>query len=193
MMLRSSPLYLLLMASAICRAAADDGEPLGLIQLESNLADVEKPPEISPGVYTGEVQDVQLPTSAAGNQYFSVKFVIPTDELPADLRESYPDGAILYWNRNIVPKKGDRRAAYNLKVLMESLGLDTNVTEIDPNEWMGREARLRIKMGKYNGEDRAEIASVEAAEGSARASARSTPAKTTAATTRKAAGSRRGR
>lgn len=145
-----------------------DDEPLGLIQLSENLADVEKPPEVPPGVYTAEVQDVQLPTSGKGNQYFAVKFMIPDTELPPDVREHYPDGAVLFWNRNVVPVDGDRRAMYNLKKTMEALGLDTKTTTIDPNEWMGRDARIRVVMGKYQGEERAEIKSLEAAEPASR-------------------------
>lgn len=143
---------------------SDDGEPIGIISLEDNLSDVEKPPEVPAGRYKAEVQDVQLPTSQKGNQYFAVKFVIPSEELPADVRESYPDGAILYHNRVIVPDKGNRRALYNLKQFVEALGLDSNTTEIDPNQWMGQEATLVVRMGKYQGEERAEIGAVLPAE-----------------------------
>lgn len=143
--------------------AADD-EPIDIIEFEDNLAEVDKPPEIPAAVYTGEVQDVQTPTSGKGNKYFAIKFVIPPDELPANIRDDFPDGAVLYWNRNIVPKGRDRRALFNLRKLLEALGIDANTTSVDPNEWMGRRARLRVVMGKYQGEERAEIKSLEAAE-----------------------------
>jgi len=178
-MLKSNPLFLLLMASVVRYAAADDGEPIGIISLEDNLSDVEKPKEIPAGRYRGEIQDVQLPTSQAGNQYFAVKFVIPNDELPADVRESYPDGAILYYNRIIVPGPGNRRAMWNLKQFMAAIGMDVNTTEIDPNEWMGKEAQLQVRMGKYQGEERAEIGAVLSAE--AKAPARAAPEKKTVA------------
>ena len=142
--------------------AAD--EPLGVIELESNLDDAEKPPEVSAGIYVGEIQDVQIPTSGKGNDYFAVKFVIPSEELPGDLQEHYPDGAILYYNRVIVPKGNDRRAMFNLKNFMQAIGISTKTTSIDPNSWMGARARLQIKMGKYQGEERAEIQSVLKAE-----------------------------
>lgn len=138
---------------------------LSIVELEENLADVERPPDVPPGVYTGEVQDVQVLVSAKGNKYFAIRFVIPPDELPADIREHYEDGAVLYWNRQIVPGAGDARAKYNLRRLVEALGLDTRTTTIDPNEWMGRNARLRVRIGaEYQGERRSEIASVEPAE-----------------------------
>jgi hypothetical protein len=146
-------------------APGQENEMLGLIQLDENLSDIEKPPDVPPGPYIAEVQDVQIGHSAAGNDYFSVRFVIPADELPADVREHYEDGAILFWNRNIVPKSGsDRRALFNLRKLVESLGLPTNTSAVDPNEWMGRKARLQVRAGQYLGETRAEIASVGPAE-----------------------------
>lgn len=149
-------------------------EELSIIELDENLADVEKPPEVPPGLYAGEVQDVQILTSAKGNKYFAVRFVIPPDELPVDVREHYEDGAVIFWNRQIVPGPGDARAKFNLKRLIEALGLDTRTSTIDPNEWMGRSARLRVRIGaEYQGERRAEIASVEPAEDEA--PARATP------------------
>lgn len=141
-----------------------ESEPVGVIELEENLGDAEKPPEIPGGLYSAEVQDVQTPTSGKGNQYFAVTFVIASDDLPADVREDYPDGAKLFWNRVIVPKGRDRRALFNLRKFVESLGLDSNTTSIDPNEWMGRKARIRVVHGTYQGETRAEIKSVEAGE-----------------------------
>lgn len=152
-------------AQATAEETQSSDEPLGIIELDENLADVDKPPEVPAGAYIGEVQDVQINTSQnKGNKYFAVKFVIPPDELPADLRDDFPDGAVLYWNRNLVPTKADRRAKFNLRKLIEALGLDSNVSTVDPNEWMGRPAKLRIVMGKWQGEDRAEIRSVEPAE-----------------------------
>jgi hypothetical protein len=144
---------------------ADEEETLGLIELDQNLADVEKPPELPAGNYTGEIQDVQIGTSQKGNRYFGVKFVIPNDEIPAEIAEHFEDGAILYWNRVIVPDGKDRRALYNLRRFLEAIGLNTATTTVDPNEWMGCKARLKIVSGSWQGEPRAEIKSIESAEG----------------------------
>jgi hypothetical protein len=160
-------------------------EPMGIIELEENLADVEKPKEIPPGRYVGEVQDVQEATSGKGNTYFAVQFRVPPDELPADVADQYEDGAVLFWNRTLKPRgRGDRRALFNLRKFVEALGLDPNTTTIDPNEWMGRQARLHVVTGRYLGEDRAEIRAVEVAEARP-APARRAPAKP-AARSRKA-------
>jgi len=158
--------------SCVAYAAEDEDGSLDLIELDENLDDAEKPEELQPGVYEGEVQDVQKQTSSKGNQYFAVKFVIPPEQIPADLREGFPDGAVLYWNRQVVPKKGDRRATWNLKRFIEALGLPTNTNAIDPNDWMGQRARIRVRMGKWEGQERAEIQSVEAAESEARPAGR---------------------
>jgi hypothetical protein len=145
----------------------NDNDVMGIIELEENLSEVEKPPELPPGGYIGEVQDVQVATSGKGNQYFAVKFVIPPDEIPPDVAEHYEEGAILFWNRQIVPTGKDRRALFNLRKFIEALGLNSNTTSIDPNEWMGQKAKLRVVHGKFNGEVRAEIKGLEPAEASA--------------------------
>ena len=138
-----------------------DDEPLGIVELEGNLADAEKPPEVPPGKYVAEVQSVQAQNSQAGNPYWSIRFLIPPEELPAGVAEHYEDGASLYWNRQLVPRSAaDRRTVFSLKNLYTSLGLDPNITTVDPNDWMGCKALLTVRSGTYLGESRAEIASL---------------------------------
>jgi len=142
-----------------------EDEPLSIVELEGNLADAEKPPEVPAGKYVAEVQDVQANSSQAGNRYWSVRFVIPQDELPPSVSEAYEDGAVLFWNRQLVPRDNrDRRTIFSLKNLYTALGLDPNITTIDPNDWMGCKALLTVRMGQYQGEARAEIASLAPAD-----------------------------
>jgi len=149
-----------------------EDDVLSVVELEGNLADAEKPPEVPPGKYVGEVQDVQAQSSQAGNRYWSVRIVIPQEELPASVSESYEDGAILFWNRQLVPRDNrDRRTIFSLKQLYTALGLDPNITTIDPNDWMGCKTLVTVRMGQYLGEPRAEIASLSPAD---RAAPRST-------------------
>lgn len=150
-------------------AEEQEDDVLDVITLDENLADVEKPPELPPGAYLGEVVDVQVNTSGKGNRYYAIQFKIPPDEIPPDIAEHYEDGAVMFWNRNVVPNAKDRRAKYNMRRLIEALGLDTNTGVIDPNEWMGCTAKLRVVSGKYQGESRAEIKSLEPAEAPASA------------------------
>lgn len=137
---------------------------LSIISLDTNLGDVEKPPELPASRYIGEVQDVQVQTSAGGNEYFAIKLHIAPDQIPAEMQEHYEDGAIFYWNRQLVPKKGDRRTLFNLKELYKKMGLDPNVTEIDPNEWMGQKVGVVLGSEVYQGEARANVKSLYAAE-----------------------------
>lgn len=169
----------------------EDGETLGLIELEDNLADAEKPPELPAGNYTGEIQSVEVATSQKGNEYFAIAFKIAPSEIPADMQDDFEDGATLYYNRIVKPKKGDRRALYNLRQFIEKIGLDSNTTTIDPNQWMGQEARLKIVHEKYQGESRAQIKSIESAEG--RATSSKASAKEEAAPAPKKAANARGR
>lgn len=156
-----------------------DDEPMEILELEESLADVEKPKELPPGKYVGEVQSVELATSGKGNSYYAIQFRVPPDELPADIAEQYEDGAVLFWNRVMKPKgRSDARGLFNLKKFIQALGLDTNITTIDPNEWMGRSARLVVRNGRYQGEERAEISALEVAEETpAPARAKPAPAK----------------
>lgn len=147
-------------------SGGDEGSsPVGILELEDSLDEATKPPELRQNRYLAEVQGVEEKTSGtSGNVYYAVKFLIPPEEIGADQRDDYPDGAVLYWNRQLKPKPGDRRAIFNLKKFMEALGLDTHVTSVDVNSWMGCRARLKVGQKPWDGEMRAQIDAVEAAE-----------------------------
>lgn len=152
--------------SLLASMVAFEDEDLSIIELDDNLAEAEKPPVLPAGLYTGEIQDIQKQTSGKGNEYFNIKFVIPTEEISAELADQFEEGAILYYNRILVPKPGgkDKRTLYNLRMFIEKLGLDSNTTSINPNDWMGQRLRLKVKNTVYEGEPRAEITGVESAE-----------------------------
>lgn len=160
---------------------ADDSEPLGIIELDSNLGDVEKPPILPTGRYSGEIVDVQREISGKGNSYFQIGIKIPPSEIPAHLQEDFEEGATMYWNRQLVPDGKDRRTLYNLRKMVEAFGLSSAVTAIDPNEWMGCQVGVVIKHSAYQGEQRAEIGALYSLDGGVAASP---PPKTKAATSR---------
>ena len=140
-------------------------EDLGIISLDMNLSDVERPPEIPVGRYVGEVQSVEQKTSGAGNEYFAIRILVPNENIPAEVAEHYEDGALFYYNRLLVPKAGDRRSLWNLRQFVEKLGLNTNTNEINPNEWMNQSVGLVIGMEKnLEGELRSAVKSLFAAE-----------------------------
>jgi hypothetical protein len=149
---------------------------LSLITLDTNLNDVEKPPELPAGRYVAEIQDVQIATSGKGNEYFAIKCHIAPDQIPAEMQEHYEEGAIFYWNRQVVPKGNDRRSLFNLKELYKKMGLDPNVTEIDPNTWMGQKIGLVLNPEVYQGETRANVKSLFMPEESAPRAAKAAPA-----------------
>src|SRR4249920_2918920 len=140
-------------------------EELGIIQLDTNLADVERPPEIPVGRYNGEIQSVEIKTSGAGNEYFAIRILVPPENIPAEVAEHYEDGALFFYNRLLVPKGGDRRALWNLRQFVEKIGLDSNTSEINPNEWMNQAIGIVVGTEKnLEGENRAAVRSLFAAE-----------------------------
>jgi hypothetical protein len=140
-------------------------DELGIIQLDTNLSDIDRPPEIPVGRYVGEIQSVEVKTSAAGNEYFALRILIPADNIPAEVSEHYEDGAMFFWNRMLVPKGNDRRSLWNLRQFIEKIGLNSNTNEINPNEWMNQNVGVVIGMSKnLEGELRAEVKSLFAAE-----------------------------
>src|SRR4029077_11841064 len=140
-------------------------EEMGIINLEANLGDVERPPDVPVGRYTAEIQMVEVKTSNNGNDYFAMRFLVPQEELPAEVSEHYEDGAIFFYNRLLVPKGNDRRTLWNLRQFVEKLGLDTNTTEIDPNQWMNQRVGIVVGTEKnLEGELRSAVKSLYAAE-----------------------------
>lgn len=140
-------------------------EELGIISLDQNLSDVERPPEIPVGRYVGEIQSIEVKTSGQGNDYFAMRILIPSENIPAEVAEHYEDGAIFFYNRLLVPKGNDRRSLWNLRQFIEKLGLDSNTNEIDPNEWMNQNIGLVIASEKnLEGELRSTVRSLFAAE-----------------------------
>ncbi len=83
------------------------------------------------------------------------------------MQDQFEDGCALYWNRQVVPSAKDRRALFNLKKFVEAIGLDSETTTINPSDWMGQTARLRVRRRVFQGEMRAEIQAVEPMEGAA--------------------------
>ena len=142
-----------------------DNEELGIIQLDTNLADVERPPEIPVGRYVGEIQSVEQKTSGAGNEYFAIRILVPSENIPAEVAEHYEDGALFFYNRLLVPKGNDRRSLWNLRQFVEKIGLDSNTNEINPNEWMNQSLGIVVGMEKnLDGELRSAVKSIFAAE-----------------------------
>lgn len=133
---------------------------MGIIELDGNLDETPEPELLPPGFYAAEVADVQVRQNQKGTgSYFSVKFMIPAENFPADYDvDNWPDGLPLYYNLLRVPTSADRRAKLNIKRWMETLGLPTDVSTIDPSTWIGRPANVKVEHSTYEGVTRESIA-----------------------------------
>ena len=136
-----------------------DGE-LDILQLDQNLEDVPEPELLKPGYYAGEIQAVEVKENQKGTgRYYAIKFVIPTDEFPPDYEvDNHPDGLSLFYNLLRVPTAGDRRSISNIRKFMEKLGLSVCTNQINPNEWLGQRAKLKVIHNEYQGVKRENIA-----------------------------------
>lgn len=141
----------------------DDDEAnaeLDIIELDQNLEDYEEPELLPPGFYTGEIQEVEIRQNQKGTgRYYAVKFVVPPSQFPAQYDvENWPEGCPLYYNLVRVPRAGDRRAVSNLRKFIQKLGLSASTNRIDPNEWIGQQAKLKVVHNEYQGVVRENIA-----------------------------------
>lgn len=139
----------------------DEGEPLDILELDENLSDVEKPPILAKGRYEAECVEVSIQTSSGkGNRYYSIAVRVPPEQIPANQQDAFEDGAVLYWNRQLVPTGKDQRAKYNLRKLLEAFDMPTQITTFDPNELMGQRVGIVVDHERWQGEDRAQIKSL---------------------------------
>lgn len=137
---------------------------LDVIELGGVLEDVIPPPLIPKGQYPAEIQEVEIRTSDKGNSYYAIVFNVARVSLPPDFdpeEEDYADGVNVYYQRLMVPEAGDKRTLNRIKKFYHALGLDTNITAVDPNTWMGRRAKLVIDHRNFQGEPQVEIKSIE--------------------------------
>ena len=138
--------------------AADDS--LDVIELDQNLDDYPEPELLPPGIYEAELQAVSEKTNQKGTgKYYAIEFVIPPENFPADYDvDNWPEGLKLFYNLLRVPTSGDRRSVANIRKFIEKIGLAVDTPRIDPNEWIGRHARLRVEHGTWEGNKREQIA-----------------------------------
>jgi len=139
---------------------------LSTIELDEILDDIEPPPLLPKGWYEGSIRSVEERTSAKENEYYNIAVMISPSQFPPDgeYGEFFPDGVQLYYNRILVPKAGDRRSMYRIGGFMKKLGVRTNVSVVDPSEWVGCNVKVRVDHGSWEGEDRMEIGALEASE-----------------------------
>lgn len=140
---------------------------LDVVELDGSLEDVKPIPPYPKGRWPGVVIGIEERTSAKENDYYNIEFQINRDDFPPDFdteEEDYPDGCSLYYSRLMKPTPKDKRTLNRIKKFYAALGLDTNITAINPNTWMGRDVTLVVDHESYEGEPRAVIKSIEASD-----------------------------
>lgn len=131
-----------------------------IMDFSEDLATAEAPPPLPAGEYPASIVKAEIKDSAKGNKYLALMFRIEPESYPADFQDGNPEGETLAYNRVVLMDTPQGR--YRARKFCESVGY-TLSRQIDPNELMGLTATVGVVMGKWEGEDRAEIAKVIAA------------------------------
>jgi len=118
---------------------------MGLLSFSSNIADAEAPPQLPPGEYkcvcTAAVDKL---AASSGNPMLTLTLQVPRSEFPADFDPG--DGVDeLTFTLNVVSRDipADR---WRMKNVCKAFGVAAS-NAIDPSDFVGREARARIKTG----------------------------------------------
>jgi|SRR5262245_15764518 len=118
---------------------------MGLLTFSSNIADQEAPPQLPPGEYKCICTAAQDKTAvSSGNPMLTLTVQIPRAEFPADFDpgEGVEEQTFTV---NVVARDipADR---WRMKNTCKAFGVPMANT-IDPNEFVGREARARVRTG----------------------------------------------
>ena len=134
---------------------------MGLLNFSKNIADAEAPPQLPVGEYNGMcIAATDKEAASSGNPMLVLTLQIPRSEFPADFDPG--DGVDdLTFTWNIVSRDipADR---WRMKNVCKAFGVAMS-QNIDPNEFVGKQARVRTRMGKdLENNQRAEISGVVA-------------------------------
>jgi hypothetical protein len=118
---------------------------MGLLNFSANIADAEAPPQLPAGEYkcmcTAAVDKV---AASSGNPMLTLTLQIPSTEFPADF-DAGEGVDTLTFTMNVVARDipSDR---WRMKNVCKAFGVPMS-SDIDPNDFVGHEARARIRMG----------------------------------------------
>lgn len=141
---------------------ADDESIVELDQNLDSYADFELLPKSN---YPAECVLAEKRVSDNGNEYYYTNWKIDPSDYPPDYDpENAPEGTTLNYSRVQAPKSNDRRSITNVKRLMKAMGLDLKTRVINPEEWIGRKAKLVVGVETFNGERRNNIVRIESLE-----------------------------
>jgi hypothetical protein len=119
---------------------------MGLLNFSANIADAEAPPQLPAGEYKAIcTAAVDKTAASSGNPMLTLTLQVPRSEFPADFDPG--DGVDdLTFTMNVVSRDipADR---WRMKNVCKAFGVPMS-SSIDPSDFVGREARARIRMGQ---------------------------------------------
>lgn len=135
---------------------------MGMLAFSQNIADAEAPPQLPVGEYNCMcIGAVEKTAQSSGNPMLTLTVQIARSEFPADFDPG--DGVNdLTFTWNVVARDipADR---WRMKNVCKAFGVPMSA-EINPNDFVGKNARVRTRMGAdLEGNPRAEIQSALAA------------------------------
>lgn len=137
----------------------DLGDDIGVVELDTTLDDTPEPELLPQGMYPAELVNCEARHDSKGVARYNFRFVISPDDFPPDYDvNNYPDGKSLYWGLMKVPTRNDNRSILALRRFMQTLDVPTDVTKVNPSEWIGRRVLLKVEHDTYEGNTRESIA-----------------------------------
>lgn len=141
--------------------AENEGPELGSVfEFADDISKAEAPPPLPPRSYVGTVTGAVAAMSKKGGKYAAIEFTIAPDQFPPDFAAIQQDAVKLYYRR--VGLDDTARTRYNIRKFCEALRVPVS-KRFDLNDCIGKSASLKVGDSEYNGEKRAEIQAVEAA------------------------------
>ena len=133
--------------------------------LRVNFTGVETRVLLPEGLYHSVVDNVEV---EEGNAAPYLKWTFKTKD-----EDSKLDGKPLYYNTSLAPQ-----ALWNLRNLLETLGVETPDSEVDlvPSEWHGLELMLKVQHEEWEGKTRAKVTDFQPLEEVASTTDDETPA-----------------
>lgn len=132
---------------------------MGLLSFSQNIADAEAPPQLPVGEYLATcIAAVEKEAASSGNPMLTLTMQIARTEFPADFDPGEGvDDLTMTWNVVARDIPADR---WRMKNVCKAFGVAMS-SNIDPNEFVGKQARVRTRMGKdLENNQRAEIGGV---------------------------------
>jgi len=131
---------------------------MSIVDYGVDLSTVEQPPLLPPGPYPAEIVGATEKTSGKGNRYLNIVFRIHPESYPADFVDGDPDGIELHYN--LVQLENSARNRYQMRRLLERIGMNIHVSSVDFNDMIGRTATIETTHTEWQDEQRVQVARV---------------------------------